>query len=425
MEVLVLFAAFFILLFIGLPIAITLALSSMAYLMMMDIPLTVIPQKMYAGMDSFVLLCVPGFILAGNLMNRGNITEQIVNVSNAMVGHIRGGLGLANVAGSMLFGGVSGTAVADTASIGGVMIPGMSKSGYDTPFAAAVTAASSTIGPIVPPSVPMIIVGTLTGISVGQMFLAGAVPGLLLGFGMMITVYILAIKRNYPKGEKVSFKQLLIELRRSSWAISLTMLILVGIIGGFFTPTEASIVAAFYALIIGLYVYRGLKWVHVPSVLVATAVTSASLLILVGFANVFGWILTSERIPQMIADAILTLSDNKIVVLLIINLLLLLVGSFMETIAALIILFPTLLGVATSVGVDPVHFGIIAVLNLMIGLSTPPVGVCLFVASSIGGISMEKVAKAIVPFLLCNIIVLMLVTYIPGVSLWLPSMFYR
>jgi tripartite ATP-independent transporter DctM subunit len=271
----------------------------------------------------------------------------------------------------------------------------------------------------------MIIVGTLTGISVGQMFLAGAIPGLLLGLGMMITVYILAVKRNYPKEEKVSFRQLLIELRKSSWAISLTMLILVGIIGGFFTPTEASVVAAFYALIIGLYVYRGLKWVHVPSVLVATAVTSASLLILVGFANVFGWILTSERIPQMIANAILTLSDNKFVVLLIINLLLLLVGSFMETIAALIILFPTLLGVATSVGVDPVHFGIIAVLNLMIGLSTPPVGVCLFVASSIGGISMEKVARAIVPFLICNIIILLMVTYIPSVSLWLPSIFYR
>ncbi|SHG08821.1 TRAP transporter large permease [Vibrio gazogenes] len=425
MEVIILFATFFILLFVGLPIAITLALASMSYLFLMDIPYTVIPQKMYAGMDSFVLLCVPGFILAGNLMNRGNITEQIINLSNAMVGHIRGGLGLANVAGSMLFGGVSGTAVADTASIGGVMIPGMSKAGYDTPFSAAVTAASSTIGPIIPPSVPMIIVGTLTGISVGQMFLAGAIPGLLLGFGMMITVYILAVKRHYPKEEKVTFKQLLIEMKRSSWAVSLTMLILVGIIGGFFTPTEASIVAAFYALIIGLYIYRGLKWRDVPSVLVATAVTSASLLILVGFANVFGWILTSERIPQMIASAILNLSENKFVVLLIINLLLLLVGSFMETIAALIILFPTLLGVATSVGVNPVHFGIIAVLNLMIGLSTPPVGVCLFVASSIGGISMEKVAKAIVPFLICNIIILLIVTYVPAVALWLPGMFYQ
>lgn len=425
MEVGILFIVFFGFLFLGLPIAITLGISSATYLIIMDIPLTVIPQKMYAGMDSFVLLCVPGFILAGNLMNRGNITEQIINLSNAMVGHIRGGLGLANVAGSMLFGGVSGTAVADTASIGGVMIPGMTKAGYDAPFSAAVTAASSTIGPIIPPSVPMIIVGTLTGISVGQMFLAGAIPGIMLGIGMMITVYILAVKRNYPKEEKVSFRTLMLEMKKSSWAVSLTLLILVGIVGGFFTPTEASIVAAFYAMIIGLYVYRGLKWKDIPSILVATAVTSSSLLILVGLANVFGWILTSERIPQMIADAIISFSDNKLVVLLVINLLLLLVGSFMETIAALIILFPTLLGVATMVGVNPVHFGIIAVLNLMIGLSTPPVGVCLFVASSIGSISMEKVSKAILPFLLCNIIVLMLVTYIPQLSLWLPSVFYK
>lgn len=425
MEVGILFLVFFGFLFLGLPIAISLGVSAGAYLFLMDIPLTVIPQKMYAGMDSFVLLCVPGFILAGNLMNRGNITEQIINLSNAMVGHIRGGLGLANVAGSMLFGGVSGTAIADTASIGGVMIPGMAKAGYDKPFAAAVTAASSTIGPIIPPSVPMIIVGTLTGISVGQMFLAGAIPGILLGFGMMITVYILAVKRNYPKEKRASFKTVIQEMRKSTWALSLTLLILVGIVGGFFTPTEASVVAAFYAMLIGLYIYRGLKWKDIPNILVASAVTSASLLLLVGLANVFGWILTSERIPQMIADAILNISENKLVVLLIINLLLLLVGSFMETIAALIILFPTLLGVATLVGVNPVHFGIIAVLNLMIGLSTPPVGVCLFVASSIASISMEKVAKAILPFLLCNIIVLMLVTYIPQISLWLPSMFYK
>jgi len=331
---------------------------------------------------------------------------------------------LANVAGSMLFGGVSGTAVADTASIGSVMIPGMKKNGYDGPFAAAVTAASSTIGPIIPPSLPMIIVGTLTGLSVGQLFLAGAVPGLLLGFGMMITVYILAIKRNYPKGERVSFKELLSAFKSSSGAISLTFLILFGIVGGFFTPTEASIVASFYAVVLGLYVYKGLKFKDLPKILLSTAITSASLMVLVGLANVFGWILTSEKIPQMISNLILGISENPIIVLLIINLLLLFVGTFMETIAALIILFPTLLGVAVGVGVDPIHFGIIAVLNLMIGLSTPPVGVCLFVASSISGISMEKVSKAIIPFIICNLIVLMLVTYIPELSLWLPKFFF-
>lgn len=424
MEVTLLFVSFFTLLFIGVPIAITLGISSLLYLVTSGIPLTIVPQKMYSGLDSFVLLCVPGFILAGNLMNSGNITDQIIRLSNAMVGHIRGGLGLANVAGSMLFGGVSGTAVADTASIGSVMIPGMKKNGYDGPFAAAVTAASSTIGPIIPPSLPMIIVGTLTGLSVGQLFLAGAVPGLLLGFGMMITVYILAIKRNYPKGERVSFKELLSAFKSSSGAISLTFLILFGIVGGFFTPTEASIVASFYAVVLGLYVYKGLKFKDLPKILLSTAITSASLMVLVGLANVFGWILTSEKIPQMISNLILGISENPIIVLLIINLLLLFVGTFMETIAALIILFPTLLGVAVGVGVDPIHFGIIAVLNLMIGLSTPPVGVCLFVASSISGISMEKVSKAIIPFIICNLIVLMLVTYVPELSLWLPKFFF-
>lgn len=424
MDVIVLFLVFFGLLILGLPIALTLGLSSLTYLFMADIPFTVIPQKLYSGIDTFVLLCIPGFVLAGNLMNSGNITDQIIRLSNAMVGHIRGGLGLANIAGSMLFGGISGTAVADTASIGSVMIPGMAKHGYDKPFSAAVTAASSTIGPIIPPSLPMIIVGTLTGLSVGQLFLAGAIPGILMGLAMMVTCYLIALKRGYPKEAKVSFKTLLIEFKNASWAILLTFLIIFGIVGGFFTPTEASIVASLYAFIIGMFVYKGLKWRDVPKVLKATGVTTAALMILVGLANVFGWILTSERIPQMIASLILNISENPIIVLLIINILLLLVGSFMETIAALIILFPTLLKVAISVGVDPVHFGIIAVLNLMIGLTTPPVGVCLFVASSIAREPMKDVTKAILPFILTNIFVLMMVTYIPALSLWLPSIFY-
>lgn len=424
MEVAVLFVCFFGLLLLGLPIAITLGISSLAYLFMADISFTVIPQKMYAGIDSFVLLCVPGFILAGNLMNAGNITEQIIRFSNALVGHIRGGLGLANVAGSMLFGGVSGTAVADTASIGSVMIPGMAKHGYDKPFAAAVTAASSTIGPIIPPSLPMIIVGTLTGISVGQLFLAGAIPGLLMGLAMMVTCYLLALKRGYPREPWGGFRQLLRAFRQASWAILLTFIIIFGIVGGLFTPTEASIIASLYALLIGMFVYKGLTWRDIPQVLKSSSVTTAALMLLVGLANVFGWILTSERIPQMIADGILWISDNPIVVLLVINLLLLLVGTFMETIAALIILFPTLLKVATLVGIDPVHFGIIAVLNLMIGLTTPPVGVCLFVASSIGRLPMAQVTRAILPFILTNILVLMMVTYVPALSLWLPGIFY-
>ncbi|UYF98672.1 TRAP transporter large permease [Halomonas sp. GD1P12] len=422
MEVIILFSVFLVLLVVGMPIAFALGISSMSYLLMEGISLTIVPQRMYAGIDTFVLLCIPGFVLAGNLMNVGNITEHIVRFSNALLGHIRGGLGLANVGGSMIFGGISGTAVADSASIGSVMIPGMARSGYDKPFAAAVTAASSTVGPIIPPSVPMIIAGSLSGISVGRMFLAGAVPGLLMGVAMMVTVYILAVRRGYPKEQRVPFLQLLREAKTAFWALLMTVIILYGIIGGFFTPTEASIVACVYALAVGMYVYKGLTWRKLPGILVDTVLTSSSLLLMVGLANLFGWILTSEQIPQMIATLILSISENPLIVLLILNLILLFVGAFMETIAALIILFPALVGVATGVGVDPVHFAVIAVLNLMIGLTTPPVGVCLFVVAGIGKLPMLSVARAIVPFLLCNLGVLLLVTYVPAISLWLPNL---
>ncbi|MCM2973271.1 TRAP transporter large permease [Larsenimonas suaedae] len=422
MEILMLFGLFLVLMLIGIPIAFSLGIASLSYLMMEGIPLTIIPQRLYGGLDSFVLLCIPGFVLAGNLMNVGNITDHIVRFSNALVGHIRGGLGLANVGGSMIFGGISGTAAADAASIGSVMIPGMHKAGYDKPFAAAVTAASSTIGPIIPPSVPMIIAGSLSGVSVGRMFLAGAIPGLLLGVAMMITVYILAVKRNYPKQKRASVKEIIKEGRSAFWALLMTFIILYGIIGGLFTPTEASIVASLYAFVIGLFVYKGLNWSNLPKLLVDTVLTSASLMILVGMANLFGWILTSQQVPQMVAEHILSFSDNPLVVILIINLILLAVGTFMETIAALIILFPALLGVATGVGMDPVHFGLMAVLNLMIGLSTPPLGVCLFIVSGIGKLPMLSVARAIVPFLICNLTVLLLVAYIPALSLWLPNL---
>ena len=422
MEIAILVGVFVLLLFIGVPIAFSLGISSVVYLLLADIPLSIVPQRFFGGMDSFVLLCIPGFILAGNLMNAGNITQRIIGFSDALFGHIRGGLGLANVGGSMIFGGISGTAIADTTSIGAVMIPGMARHGYDKPFAAAVTAASSTVGPIIPPSVPMIIVGSLTSISVGKMFIAGALPGLLLGVGMMITTYLLAVSRKYPKGESFSLRRLLLEGRGAIWALLLTGVILGGILGGVFTPTEASIVASLYALVIGLFVYKTLSIKQLPKILSDTVISTAALMTLVGMANVFAWILASENIPQMLANGILSITDNPVLVILFINLLLLFVGSFMETIAALIILFPALLGVAEKIGMDPVHFGVMAVLNLMIGLTTPPVGVCLFVAAEIAETPLQKVVKAIAPYLLCNVLVLVLVAYVRGISLWLPGL---
>ncbi len=421
MGLLVLVGVFVFGLVVGIPIAITLGLSSLAYLLVMDIPAVVMPQKMYAGMDVFVLLSIPGFILAGNLMNRGGITERIIRFANALVGWIRGGLGLTNVGASMLFGGITGTAVADAASIGGVMIPGMKKAGYPADFSAAVTAASSTVGPIIPPSVPMIIVGALSSISVGKMFLAGAIPGILMGLAMMVTTYIIARRRNFPRQEWKGAGEIARSFAGAFWALAMTGLILYGLLSGIATPTETAIVASVYALVVGLFVYRELPLKEVPKILVDSAVSAAGILVLVGFANVFGWILVSERIPQTIADAVLSFTDNRFVIILIITILLLIVGMFMETIAALIILFVPLLTLATSVGIDPLHFATFAVLNLMIGLTTPPLGVCLFVCAGIAKLPLSPVIIAILPYIATNIFILLLVCYFPPLATWLPS----
>lgn len=421
MEVAVLFIVFIGGLIVGIPVAITLGLSSLAYLLLAGIPPVVMPQKMYAGMDVFVLLSIPGFILAGNLMNRGGITGRIIRFANAIVGWIRGGLGLTNIAASMLFGGITGTAVADAASIGGVMIPGMKKAGYPPAFAAAVTAASSTVGPIIPPSVPMIIVGALSGISVGQMFLAGAVPGILMGLAMMVTCYIISARRNFPRQEWQGFGEVARSFGGAFWALAMTFLIIYGLLSGLATPTETAVVASVYAFLVGAFIYRELPLGKVPGLIVDSAVSAAGILTLVGFANVFGWILVSERIPQAIADGVLSLTTNTFLVILMINLLLLFVGMFMETIAALIILFVPLLSLAQAVGIDPLHFATFAVLNLMIGLTTPPVGVCLFVCAGIARLPLAPVVVAILPFLLTNIAVLLAVSYFPPLATWLPS----
>tara|TARA_B110000285_G_scaffold218422_1_gene267826 strand:- start:476 stop:1624 length:1149 start_codon:yes stop_codon:yes gene_type:complete len=380
-------------------------------------------MKMYSGIDVFVLLSIPGFIIAGNLMNQGGLTEKIISFCNHLLGHIRGGLSLVNIGASMLFAGISGTAISDTASMGSVMIPAMKKEGYDVDYACAITAASSTVGPIIPPSVPMIIAATLSGLSVGKLFLAGAIPGLLLGVGLMLVAYVIAKRKNYPKHARSSFKQIWKGFVDTFWSLLMTFIILFGIIGGIFTPTEASIIAILYAFVIGRFVYGKLTFKNVQVVLLSSMKTSASLMVLVGFANLFGWILITEHIPQMLSTEIVGFTTNKYLVLLLINIVLIVVGTFMETIAALLILFPILLKVAISVDVDPIHFAVIAVLNLIIGLTTPPVGVCLFVASSIGKVSIAKVSKAGFPFLMVSVLVLILITLFPSLSLFLPELF--
>ena len=405
------------------PIAFALGFSCLIYLLFKGVPLIVVPMKMYSGIDVFVLLSIPGFIIAGNLMNQGGLTEKIITFCNHLLGHIRGGLSLVNIGASMLFAGISGTAISDTASMGSILIPAMKKEGYDAGFSCAVTAASSTVGPIIPPSVPMIIAATLSGLSVGKLFLAGAVPGLVLGVGLMLTAYSIARRKNYPKHPRSSIRQIAKGFVDTFWSLLMTFIILFGIIGGIFTPTEASVIAIIYALIIGRFVYHRLTFENVQVVLLDSMKTSASLMVLVGFANLFGWILITEQIPQTISNEILSFSDNKYTVLLLINMLLIITGTFMETIAALLILFPILLKVAVAVDVDPVHFAVIAVLNLIIGLTTPPVGVCLFVASSIGKVSIGTVSRSGFPFLMVSLIVLILVTLFPSLSLALPAWF--
>lgn len=423
MMALLLFISFLTLIFLGIPIAFSLGLSSLLYLIIGGIPLNIIPQKMFEGLNSFVLLCIPGFVLAGNLMNAGGITNRLIDFANSILGRIRGGLGLANVGASMGFAGISGTALADTASIGGILIPAMKREGYGAGFSVAVTASSSVVGPIIPPSLPMIIVGTLASLSIGDLFVGGIIPGILIGLGLMIPTYIISVKRNYPKGEKKSLKEIWNSFMGAIWALLLTVLILYGILGGLFTPTEASIVAVIYAFIIGMFVYKELSLKDIPKIMLSTMTTTASIMLLVGFANLFGWILVSEQIPQMVADVILGISTNKIIVILLILALILFVGTFMETIAGLVILFPVLLPVATSVGMEPIHFGVTMVLAMVIGVVTPPVGVCLFVASQIGKVSMGTATREFLPFLLALIIVLLLVAFIPQLTLFLPSLF--
>lgn len=413
----VLFISFLIFLAIGVPVAFSLGLSSLLYFIGSGMPLPMFTQRFFAGLDSFTLLCIPGFVLAGNLMNFGGITERLINFCNKIVGHITGGLAIANVGASMLFAGISGTALADTVSVGGVLIPSMKKEGYDADFSCAITAASSCVGPIIPPSLPMIMAATLTSLSVAKLFVAGIVPGILLGLGMIFVAVVISKKRGYPKTERrATAKEILVAGKESFWAILMTLIILLGIVGGVVTPTEASIIAVVYGILVGFFIYKELTVSRLLACMKQTAVSSAAIMALVGFANVFAYILTKEQIPQMIADTMLSITRNKIIILLLVNLLLIFVGMFMETIAAILILFPVLLSVVTAVGVDPIQFGVIAVLNLVLGLCTPPVGVCLFAATNIGEVKLTAVIKELVPFLISNFVVLALVTYFPPIT---------
>lgn len=416
---------FFILLIAGMPIAFVLGVTSLYVIMEMGIPglFKLIPSRFYEGMNMFPLMAMPLFILAGDIMNRTGITEQVAGFAYRLVGHLRGGLAHANIVASIFFAGITGSAVADSAALGTMLIPAMEKEGYPRPFAAAVTAASSCIGPIIPPSIIMVMYGSFMGVSIAGMFAGGLIPGLLMGFALMAISYRISAKHGYPKAaRRATFKEIAIGFKEASLALIMPAIILGGILGGVFTPTEAAAVAVAYALFIGLFVYRNIKARTLWSFLVSMTRTTSIVFIILSTASIFSWLLTAEQVPQKVSGLVLSITSNKYAVLLIINAILLIVGCFMDLAAALIILAPVLAPLAIKVGVHPLHFGLIMCLNLTIGLTTPPLGACLFTCCSVGNVSLEQITRPVLPLILALIAVLLLVTYVPAVSMTLPRL---
>ena len=424
MLVVILLISFSIFLIVGVPIAFVLGLTPLvAFLYEGEPPLMLVAQRIFTGMDNPVLMAIPFFILAGNIMSAGGLTQRLVTFCKVLVGSVRGGLAHINVVISMIFAGITGAAVADTSAIGSILIPAMEREGYDVDFSSAVTATSSTIGPVIPPSIPFIIYGVLGEISIRSLFLAGLIPGVLLGLFQMGVVAYYARKRNYPKGSLPSAREALRAIFDAGLVLMMPIIILGGILSGVFTPTESACIAVFYAFVISFVVYRDIGLRDLPRIIINTGVTSGLVMLVIGTANIFSWLLASEEIPQYICTAILTVTHNRILILLFVNIILLIVGTFMETTASLIILTPVLLPLMIQIGVDPLHFGVILVLNLVIGLTTPPVGVCLFIACAIGKIRLERISRAILPFILASITVLIIATYWESLIIFIPKYF--
>tara|TARA_R110002126_G_scaffold163655_1_gene311536 strand:+ start:2444 stop:3721 length:1278 start_codon:yes stop_codon:yes gene_type:complete len=425
MTLVLLFVVLFVLLIAGAPVAVALGVSSLVFIMLDGLPSVVVLHNMVNGINSFPLIAVPFFIMAGHLMNTAGITTKIFAFARSAVGWMYGGLGHVNVGASVIFAGMSGAAVADAGGLGNIEIKAMREAGYDTDFSVGITAASSTIGPIIPPSLPLVVYGVIADTSIGQLFAAGLIPGLIMAFALMIMVAFYSKLRNYPRDEKFIFSKFLTSFGHAILPLFTPIIIVGGILTGIFTPTEAAIAAVAYAMLLGLVVYRTLTWRGIIRVSMDTVETTASIMMIVAASAIFAWILTANQVAEMFATELLSFTDNKTAILLIMMLIVLIVGCFMETIAAITILTPVLLPIAMTVGVDPVHFGIILILNLMIGLLTPPVGMVLYVLSKVSDVPFEKCVTATAPFLVPLIAVLLLLTFIPEISMWLPTALYR
>lgn len=413
--------AFVVLLVIGVPISISIGASAVLGCLSLGYPLVVIGQKMVSGVDSFLLIAVPLFILAGNLMNAGKITEKLFDTAKELVGWIPGGLAHANVVASIIFAGMSGSAVADAGGLGAIEMEAMKTNGYDEEFSGAVTASSSVIGPVFPPSIPLIIYGSVASVSVDKLFMGGVVPGVLMGILLMIMILGFAIVRKY-ECHPFNFMKLIRQFLYSIPALMTPIIILCGFVVGWFTPTEASSIAVIYSLLIALFLYRTLDWKSFLKCLKDSAISSANTLFIIGTSTLFTYVMAMEGISGQMANAILGLSSNPNVILLVINVLLLVLGMVMEPGAILTLMLPVLLPIAKGLNLELVQFGVMIVLNLMIGQVTPPFGVCLFVISDVNKMKLEKLYKAVLPFLIPLILTLLLVTYIPGIVTFLPNL---
>ena len=423
----ILIGSFLALLILRVPITFTLFASSVVTAVYLKIPLMSIVQRMVSGVNSFSLLAIPFFILSGEMMSRGGISRRLIAFSNALIGRVRGGLAQVNCLASMFFGGISGSAVADVSSIGTMLIPMMKQKGYDDDFSVGVTVTSACQGVIIPPSHNMIIFTLAAGggVSVGKMFMGGVLPGITLGVALMIISYVIAVKRNYPKEKRFTFKEVLTVTKDAILGLLTMVIIIGGVVSGVFTATESAAVACVYAFIITFFVYREISLKEFPVILLNTLRTLAMVMSLIAAANAFGWLLAYLRIPAAVTSFLLGLSHNLVVLLLLINLMLLLLGCIMDMAPLIIITTPILYPVLVNgLHMDPVQFGIILILNLSIGLCTPPVGSALFVGCAVGKISIEKAAKGMLPFYLAMIAVLLLVTFVPAVSLTIPNMLH-
>lgn len=417
--ILCLFAAFFI----GVPICFALGIVSLGSLIHSGMPLIVVIQRMFTGGDSIALIAIPLFMLAGELMFRGGMSKRLVDFADTLLGHFPSGLAMVSILACMFFAAITGSAIAATAAIGGIMIPLMKERGYDYTFSAPLLACGGSIGPIIPPSIPLLVYGVLASVSVADLFVGGIVPGILMGLGLMIYSYIVGKKRGYLGREnRATLREVVHSAGSALLALLMPIIILGGIMSGFFSPTEAAAVATAYALVVGIFVYHELDWKTIWEAFVNAAKSTGQILIIVALASLFSWVITVNQVPQTISAFLQANIHSKIIMLLIINIVLLIAGTFIDTTSAIVIFAPLFIPICQTLGINLVHFGMIMAVNLTIGMCTPPLGVCLFVSSSIAKISLKDQMRDLLPMLSVLIIVLLMVTYISGLTLWLPSL---